>query len=413
MVESKKGERIDMQKLKVAIIGGGASGLFLASMLPADGVCVFERADRVGKKLSATGNGQGNVSNAFCKDTRYFSFSSRGERLAKKQLNRYGFDEISTYLKSLGVLLTVDERGRAYPASKQASSLTDALRFALLKKGTQIRLGQAVTQIEKSQDGFVITAGEERFFAQVVVLCTGGKCAKNFGTDGLGYTLAQSLSHTLTPLYPALVQLKTDTKDIKTLKGIRVSPALVKASWQEQGELVEECVQGDLLFTEYGVSGDAIFRLSAFFTDKIEQGVCLHINFLPQFTREEIFSVLQSKQTIVPDTEIFSGIVNNQIGRAVVKKAGDGSLETLVNLVQNFPLQVKGTLGFDYAQVTKGGVRLEEVDDDLQSTLAKGLYFAGEILDIDGQCGGFNVQWAYASACTVADALLRKERGQV
>jgi predicted Rossmann fold flavoprotein len=212
------------------------------------------------------------------------------------------------------------------------------------------------------------------------------------------------------------VQVKTVTSDIKTLKGIRVSPAKVTAEYVENGKTTKKTLTGDLLFTDYGVSGDLIFRLSAFFSDNIEKGVRLFIDFLPEFSLDELTEVVKEKRRRYPETpfgELLCGIVNNQVGRAVTKKVKTENLQDAVALLKNFPLTVTGTLGFDYAQVTKGGIKIEEVDENLQSKKANGLYFTGEILDVDGECGGFNLQWAYSSAMAVATALNEKTRGQV
>ena len=236
-----------------------------------------------------------------------------------------------------------------------------------------------------------------------MVLCAGGKAAKNFGTDGSAYALAKSLGHSVTALYPSLVQLKTDTEHIKSLKGIRVY-SQVKALIN--GKEVA-CETGDVIFTDYGVSGDVIFRLSAFVSDKTEGDVTLSIDLLPDISEQKLRDVLQqkSKLTHIPSGEILCGILNNQVGRAVVKRAKSESVNALVDVVKRFKLKVTGTLGYDYAQVTKGGIPLSEVDDTLQSKSCKGLYLAGEILDVDGRCGGYNLQWAFTSACVIADAL--------
>lgn len=402
--------------IKIAIVGGGASGLFLATALDSERVVLFERGDRVGKKLSATGNGQGNISNLQAENGGYFSHTQAGVELANQLAKRFGVDDLRAYFRSLGVLLTVDERGRLYPAGKQASALTDALRFAVAKKGVQTRTGEKIEKIEKAKGGFRLISDKGEYFAEKVILATGGKASKNFGTDGNGYALAQGLGHSVTAFYPALVQVKTVTSDIKTLKGIRVSPAKVTAEYTDDNKTVKKTLTGDLLFTDYGVSGDLIFRLSAFFSDKIEKGVRLFIDFLPEFSLQELTEVVEEKRRRYPETpfgELLCGIVNNQVGRAVTKKAKTENLQDAVTLLKNFPLTVTGTLGFDYAQVTKGGIKIEEVDENLQSKKANGLYFTGEILDVDGECGGFNLQWAYSSAMAVATALNEKTRGQV
>ena len=404
--------------LTLAIVGGGAAGLTLACALSKqlNTIAVFERGERVGRKLSATGNGQGNITNARAKEERYFSCHAEGALRAKDAIQVFDETHLTAFYREKGVLLLPDLRGRVYPASKQASSLTDALRFTLSSRQIPVYANTQIVRLEKEQGVFRLTAqtpdGEKTFYAERVALCTGGKAAKNFGTDGTAYALAQSFGHTLTPLYPSLVQCKTDTKDIKTLKGIRIADGVLTA--QTAKEKVR--VQGDILFTDYGVSGDATFRLSAFFAHELQSGeVTLGIDFLPSLDEQTIYKTLQEKATAYPDLptgELLFGIVNNQVGRAVMRRAG-GDLKMAATLLKNFTLRVNGTLGFDYAQVTKGGIPLEETDENLQSRKVSGLYFAGEILDVDGQCGGFNLQWAYASAQTVATAILQKARGQV
>ncbi len=402
-----------MEHFTVAIIGGGASGLFLASKLAEtkENVIVFERNDRLGKKLSSTGNGQGNLTNLGVLDTEYFFSCSSEQSKINAILHAHSHEQFIEFLRDMGLLLIADERGRVYPASRQASSVTDALRFFLAEKGTDIRLQAKVVDLEKKGDKFFIKYatpdGEYTVSAEKVVLCAGGKAAKNFGTDGTAYSLAENFGHTVTPLYPSLVQLKTDTTHIKTLKGIRINDGGLTAVFGKE----KHAVRGDIIFTDYGVSGDAVFRLSAFVADKLEKGVTLEIDFLPDFNEEELFILLKEKQERFPSLqvrELLCGMVNNQVGRAILKRAND-SLLLAASYAKSFPLTVTGSLGFDYAQVTKGGIALNETDENLQSRLISGLYFAGEILDVDGQCGGYNLQWAYASACAVAQSILESK----
>ena len=416
-----------MEKIKTAIIGGGASGLILASALKnKQKTVVFERAERVGKKLAATGNGQGNVTNLGVTREAYFSFSG-GETLAKEIISRYDNTSLCAYFENAGLLLITDERGRVYPAGRQASALTDALRNLLAKSEVEIRTKTRVCDLEKVKGGFVLTvekenAEKEQIFAETVALCAGGTVARSFGTDGSAYALAQKIGHKLTPLFPSLVQLKADMKELKTLKGIRVPDAEVTAIYTDcscgtprQNSLR---LKGDIMFADYGVSGDSVFRLSPFLTHRLQSGVVLSIDFLPTFTEKAIYQSLVKKRAQFPELaagELLCGFVNNQIARVVMKRA-QGDLQTAVRMVKAFTLTITGHLGLDLAQVTKGGIRMDEVDENLQSKKQKGFYFAGEILDIDGQCGGYNLQWAYASARTVAAAIdheLSKQRGQV
>ena len=401
-----------MEKVTLAIIGGGAAGLILANSLKnPKGTLVIERGERLGKKLSSTGNGQGNLTNLGVMDAEYFSVEKTSSTLVQDTIQQYNDSSMMEFFRSLGVLCIADERGRVYPSGRQASALTDALRFSLERKGISTRMQTKVTKLESKGEGFILTmqtpSGEEKLYAEKVALCAGGKAAKNFGTDGSAYALAQGFGHTVTKLYPSLVQLKTNTEYTKTLKGIRINDGVIKAKTPTR----ELSVQGDIIFTDYGVSGDSVFRLSAFIADEIEKGQCqLFLDFLPQYTEVEIYSLLREKQSAFPDMpvgELLFGVVNNQVGRAVLRRAAN-DLKAAARLVKAFPLTVTGSLGFDYAQVTKGGIPLSEVNGKLESRLQKGLYFAGEILDVDGQCGGFNLQWSYASARVVARSLDEK-----
>ncbi len=406
-----------MQQYKTIIIGGGASGLFLANLLCKNGenpqaILLIERGERLGRKLSATGNGQGNITNLSVTKEGYFSTRKQDIERIEKIIQKYDDKALGEFFARLGVLLLPDERGRVYPASRQASALTDALRFGAEK--VQCLLGAKATKITKGDNGLQVTIEraetQERYFAENIVLCAGGKAAKNFGTDGGAYALAQAFGHTVTSLYPSLVQLKTEVTHTKTLKGIRVNDGKVTARFG--GESVS--LRGDVIFTDYGVSGDAIFRISAYIADKIEQKVTLSVDFLPEISQEDIRAALYQKRAAYPDlptNELLFGIVNNQIGRAIFRRA-NGDIDKAAALVKDFSLPVTGSLGYDYAQVTKGGIPLVETDENLQSKQVSNLYFAGEILDVDGACGGFNLQWAFSSACMVAEGILAKNRSK-
>ncbi len=395
-----------MEKVKTVIVGGGASGLFCALCHFGNDLVVLEKGDRVGKKLSATGNGQGNVSNVKLTENEYFC--KEKERLAKL-LRLYPSTYTLGLMEQRGGLFVADERGRIYPAGKQASAVTDLLRFSLAAEGKRTITDCTVTAIEKKGDGFVVSAQAagkmQAYFAENVVFAAGGKAAKNFGTDGSSFEMLKKLGHSVSKLYPSLVQLKTDTSHIKGLKGIRVR-ATVTALLRGK-ELCRET--GDVIFTDYGVSGDAIFRVSAFITDKNER-VVLSLNFAPDVSDERIKRALMAKKAhrAMDGSGILSGILPSALGRAIIKRAETDDVEKLLELIRDFTLDVTGTLGFDYAQVTKGGVPLCEVTDSLESKIVNGLYIIGEALDVDGQCGGYNLQWAFTSAAAACDSINNK-----
>ena len=375
---------------KIAIIGGGASGMACAAMLAnsiSASVTLFERGERLGRKLSATGNGQGNLTNAYMGASFYRSDDlQKVERL----LSRFGTEDTVRFFSEMGGIYLPDAKGRMYPAGKQASALTDLLRKTLSRQGVKTVLQAKVSRI--SRDLTVYYAENQRDRFDAVVLCAGGMAAPNFGTDGNGYALAQSLGHTLVPCTPSLVQLRTDPALVRGLKGIRVDGTVCVL---RKGSPVYT-TRGDILFTESGISGDACFRASA----HAKEGDALSLDLLPDVKEEELYRVLSKND----GEETLLCVVNNGLGRVLYKRA-NGEKSALVSLLKAFLLPVKGTLGFAYAQVTKGGIPLAETDDDLQSTLCKGLYFAGEILNVDGDCGGYNLQWAFTSAYAVSEGI--------
>ncbi len=386
-----------MQKYKVAIIGGGAAGLACAARLVqlnnGSGTVIFEKADRIGKKLAATGNGQGNVTNVNMSAEHYFG---GGKGLAEKI-------SCGSYSKALTLfdnLFVSDENGRVYPSGRQASALCDGFLNSTMRGRVDIKTGCGVKNIEK---GFVISLDSgEKIAADYVVLCTGGKAQKQFKTDGSAYVLAQNFGHKITPLYPSLVQLKTDMTNIKTLKGIRVDCAVTAYS----GVNPLKTVRGDVIFTDYGVSGNAIFSISPYVVDR--QNCSLSLEFLPNIDESDVERVVAGRKRLgYEESELLGGTLHNQLGRAIIKLSG-GSPKKIAQTVKNFPLKITGSLGFDYAQVTRGGVDVKDVTDKLESMLQSNLFFAGEILDVDGDCGGYNLHWAFTSGMAVAEEIAKR-----
>ncbi|MDE5667292.1 MAG: aminoacetone oxidase family FAD-binding enzyme, partial [Clostridia bacterium] len=421
----------------VIIIGGGAAGLACAVRLLKGGknlkISLIDAGDRFGKKLAATGNGQGNISNL---DMTARHYHGGNISLAAKIACANPYAGAGLF----DCVFCADEKGRIYPAGKQASALVDDLIRSVNSLGiTSCASGVRAERISKSGDFFTVREeGGVQNRAKFVVLCTGGKAQKQFKTDGTSYALATSLGHTLTPLYPSLVQLKTDTRYIKTLKGIRAD-CLVSAICD--GKVIAKS-RGDVIFTEYGVSGNAVFSVSSYLTDK--PNATLSLEFLPDFDEKTVEkSILAKIGRGWEQGELLSGTLHNQIGRAVIRRAVEafaretsGSMAAsthgasvrsaasvnksaasvgdrvapreIIRVLKNFTLKVTGNLGFDYAQVTKGGINMGEVSDELESRLVKNLFFAGEILDVDGDCGGYNLQWAFTGGMAAADAILKR-----
>lgn len=379
----------DRNMKKITIVGGGAAGMTAAVLLARAGheVTVLERGARLGRKLSASGNGQGNITNTETDVRRYFTDDP--QKLAAV-LQKFGAGEAIAFLESMGGIFLPDARGRVYPASRQASAVTDLFRRELSRLGVGICLETQVTSLayDKERASFCVGWAGGQMNADAVVLAAGGKAAKNFGTDGTAYALAEAFGHTLTPLSPALVQLRTDPAAVRGLKGVRTEAVLTV----ERNKEPVVSFRGDVLFTESGVSGDAVFRASSY----ARRGDVLVLDLLPDVSASRLNSLRGEGDLLC--------VLHSALARHIARLSRE-NCKTLSFFIKNFPLEVTGTLGFDYAQVTRGGVPLSEVDERLMSKYQQNLYFAGEILNVDGECGGYNLHWAFASAHTVCEAL--------
>lgn len=386
-----------MQNYDIAVIGGGAAGLACAVRLKELdknlSVVIIEKGERAGKKIAASGNGQGNVSNA---DLGAEHYHGSGAYLAEKLCSSGLYNPLEIF----DFLFASDKLGRIYPAGKQGSALSDCLLRKVEKLGIELKLSTAVTALEK---GFTLTLSDGgKLHAEKVVLAAGGKAQKQFGTDGGAYELAKGMGHTVTPLYPSLVQLKCDTRHIKTLKGIRTE---CKVTAFDKGGKILGSSSGDVIFTDYGVSGNAVFYISSCCAGV--GGVTLSLEFLPDITKEEIVADVENKLANgYPQSELLCGTLHNQIGRAVMRRCESSDPRIIAQSVKSFTLAVEGSLGFDYAQVTKGGVPATEIDDKLQSRIVPNLYLAGEVLDVDGDCGGYNLTWALVSGMHAAKSIV-------
>ena len=385
-----------MKKYDVAIVGGGASGLACAVILAENSnlsTVILEAGERIGKKLASTGNGQGNISNLDLNSGHYFGGNTPlVEKIACG--NPYAAQRI------FDCIFFADDRGRIYPAGRQASALCDNLLRRLSGK-VEILLSTTVKNIDK---GFILETEKGKIAGDYAIICTGGS-AQPVAKGISPYSLAERFGHTHTALYPSLVQLKTDTAYIKTLRGIRADCEL---SAYSDGKFIKS-TRGDVIFAEYGISGNAVFAISPYVTDK--PGVTLSLAFLPDIPEEIILDNLKKRRMAgYKGSELLSGTLHNQIGRAIIARSGAESDEKIVKTLKNFTLDLKETLGFAYAQVTRGGIKMTEITQELESKLIKNLFFAGEILDVDGDCGGYNLQWAFTSGMYIAENIMKRAK---
>lgn len=398
-----------MQKIyKVAIVGGGSAGLMTAiellsgsNALNGKDVVILERTDRVGKKLVATGNGQGNLCNE-----NFGAEFYRGEKgFVRAFVEQANGIDVQKYLYKLGIPLTTLKEGKVYPLSKQASAVLDIMRNYLSSKGVVEITNAKVEKISSENDIFILNTENDKFLAENVVMATGGKSAKQFGTDGTSYGLAESFGHKTTKLYPSLVQLKTDLSTIKGLKGLKET---VKITAYENDMQLKSSV-GEILFTEYGVSGNAVFQVSSAVAGV--KNAWLNVEFLPELTTEEIIEILKTRAKIggFEGENYLCGILNKRIGQAVMKTVKNPSVSSVAYALKNFRLNVTGDLGFNYSQVTKGGIETIKVNPyTFESKLIKNFHIVGEALDVDGDCGGYNLTFAFVSGIVSARAIKQK-----
>ena len=401
--------------MKVLIIGGGASGMaaaLSAARDPANSVTLLERQARVGRKLLATGNGRCNLTNRELGPEHY-----HGEQpeFALPALRAWGVEATLAEFRRLGLVTVTEPGGRVYPFSDQANSVVDVLRFALDAAGVTVVCGCEVCEVKKKARGYQARAVTgESYYGDRLIVAAGGCAGRKLGGTEAGYVLLKMLGHDCTPLRPSLVQIRTQTELVRALKGVRADGRIVL---KRDGHVV--CAaEGELQFTEFGVSGPAAFELSrAVSTGDGEQ--TLLIDFCRDMPETELTALLSERCARFPKLaaeELLTGLLQSRLGKTLVRRAGldaEKPLEAVTaaerlavgRLVKCCAVEAVGVLGMDSAQVTAGGIRTAQFRaDTLESRVAPGIFACGEVLDIDGDCGGYNLQWAWSSG-TVAGRL--------
>jgi len=394
-------------KTEIAVIGGGASGLMAAITAKKSGkeVIILERKDRILKKVLITGNGRCNITNVNANISNYF-----GKNISSVEniLNRFTPQDTMDFFNELGIVCNEENRGKVYPLSGQASSVVDALRFEAEKLGIKIETEFYVRKIEK--DGFkfrIYSEDKKKIEAGRVILAAGGQSYPELGSNGSGFELAKELGHSVTKLSPSIVQLKTEKNQVKGLQGIKTDVAVTA-----YGDNKKICTyDGELLFTDYGISGNVVFNIS--FVMPLYKNVEFEIDFMEKFDYNELYEILKERKRILSHLTMenyFNGMINKKLGQFLSKVSGieklskpvkdlnDSDIRKLCTVLKKYRVKILETTGFKNAQVTAGGVLLDEVNiETLESKIVKGLYFSGEVLDVYGECGGFNLQWAWAS----------------
>lgn len=395
--------------MNIVIIGAGASGMAAAIQAgrnPENNITLLERQSRVGKKLMATGNGRCNLTNTGAAPENYHGSDPD---FVRPVLESYPPEQVLAFFRALGLLTTQEYGGRVFPRSGHAASVVDVLRLGLNKENICLRTDAAVDYVRKNAQGFEVTLGSEKIYADRLIVACGGCAGSKIGGTMDGYHLLKSFGHSRTALYPALTQIRTEPELPKTMKGIKVDGGL---SIFKGKELLGQ-TQGDILFTETGISGTAVFELSRLASSG--DGLTAKIDFFPDMKENDVYLHLKGRSATLENQEIshlFTGALQRRVGQCLIKSAKldaaapccrlrDRDLRNLSKAAKCLSLPITGVSGFESAQVTHGGISTNEFDPvTLESRLVPGLFACGEVLDVDGDCGGYNLQWAWASGLT-------------
>lgn len=397
-----------MKRRHVIIVGGGASGLVAAISAARCGarVTIVEQKDRVGKKILSTGNGRCNLTNEYMTAD---CFRGDDTSIVAKVLEQFGYQETMQFFEELGVILKA-RQGYVYPISDQASTILDVLRMEVARLGVHLLLEQSVTAIVPSQKGFAVKTTKTSLTGDAVILATGGKAAPTLGSDGSGYALAKELGHHLSPVVPALVQLKGKGNFWKQVAGVRTQ---AKVSLYVDQQFVADDT-GELQLTNYGISGIPVFQISRYAAKGLQEKkfVTAEIDFMPHMSESEFdcFMKERIKTHGHKMTEDFLiGVFHKKIIGLLLKVAQlsnsdevnqieETKWQAVIKLCKHFRVEIEATNDFEQAQVCAGGVKTSELNaSTMESLCMDNLYLTGELLDIDGICGGYNLQWAWST----------------
>ncbi|MFL0195087.1 NAD(P)/FAD-dependent oxidoreductase [Clostridium sp. WILCCON 0269] len=395
---------------EIIVVGAGASGIMASITVKDRGkdIAILESNNRIGQKLLSTGNGRCNITN---KNINSCNYHSKNPQFCKNVLNNFTVDHTITFFHSLGLPLTTLENGKMYPLSLQASSVLDILKMALEDRHIPVYFNSKVKDIIYTKKYFKISCQDGTYECKKLILCTGGQSAPNTGSDGSGFSICKKLGHNIISPLPALVQLKLKYNRLKALSGVKFNGSVTILA---DDEIIKQ-EQGELLFTDYGISGPPILNISGIASYNLfnKKSVELKIDMLPDFKEEELIELLENHWGIFNYRSVYNsliGIVNKKIipillNEAMVENIHKPCYEldwkeknNIYNLLKSWRFTVWDTNSFKNSQVTSGGIDTYEVNPKtLESKKIKNLYFAGEILDIYGDCGGFNLQWAWSS----------------
>jgi len=402
-----------MNNKHMIIIGAGAAGLCAAIVRARTGqsVTLLEQNTKIAKKILVSGNGKCNIDNRYIDARR---FHSQNPSFAEKVLQGYGFNVVEEFFTSLGLELIEGKEGKMFPMSLQASSVVELLEYEAKRLGVEILCDCAVTGIDKSEGNFIVetTLGVKK--SKKLLLASGSPAAPQLGGSNSGYAFATKMGHTLIPRHPSLVQLCSEETWVKACAGVKVAGV---AKLHANGEYITE-KKGDLLFTNYGISGLAILDLSREVSTRLANfDYCeLNLDLVPDYSKEKLTNLLLGRmqsENIKPITLWLQGIINKKLIHIILEQSkckakiesdlNRKEINKIVHSIKNLKLSINDTKGFQGAEVSTGGIDTTEVNPQtMESKLVKNLFFAGEILDVDGDRGGFNFHFAWVTGMRAA-----------
>jgi predicted Rossmann fold flavoprotein len=396
------------------IIGGGASGLCASITLARAGykVVILEQNKKVAKKLLASGNGKCNITN---KNISPKFFYSQNRDFVAELLDGYGYEKIEEFFHSIGIHLTTLEDGRVFPASLQASSVVEALVFEAISSGVHIITECQITSIDKKENHFIIQSQHQTYTSQNLIIATGSPAFTRLGGSHSGYNFASRLNHPIIPQIPSLVPLVSDDKTLAQCSGVKIQS---EVKLYANGEFIAQ-KNGDLLFSDYGVSGLAILDISKYVSVTLSNfEYCeLRVDLMPRYSKERLINMML--QTIQKDSNkplwlYLNGLLNRKLAKLIIQKSKTKAkyekdlnrkeITKLVYNIKNLSIPIVDTVGFEKAEVSLGGIDTNYINaQNLQSKLVPNLYFLGEVLDVTGDRGGYNLHFAWVCGMRVAN----------
>lgn len=392
------------QKTKIAIIGAGASGLFSSILLSSKGfeVTIFEKNTKVGKKLLATGNGRCNITNQNISLSNFYSNSNIS--LIKNQIQDFSYEYCKEFFNKIGIEFKSVPSGRVYPLSLTSSTVVDILEYEAVKEGTKIELNSEIVDVRYEKNQFILN-NTKRF--DKLIIASGSIAMPKLGSSESGYHFAKKFKHKIVEPVPSLVQLVSDNKNLDVVSGVKIDAKI-------------DNKRGDFLFTKYGVSGSLILDISRKISKKLqsEKNIKIIVDTMPDFSNEELTALLTRRVETLKDKEInlwLDGIMNKKLAKFIMmnsnipshikyaKFLSEKEITKIIQTIKNLEFNIIDTKGFETCEVCAGGVQLSEINlDTMESQYQKNLFFIGEVLDVDGDCGGYNLHWAWSSAHNVA-----------